>query len=248
MQGYNTMKITSVNNETIKDFVKLKQKKNRDIEKKFIVEGYHLVEEALHANLLDTVLTTDEDSFIDGVKNILVNSDIISKLSATVAPQNIIGIVRYFDKVEQDATKVLLLDNIQDPGNLGTLIRTALAFGVEKIVTSFDTVDFYNEKVIRASQGAIFAIPLFKKDLSGEINSLKEKKIPVIATALKGAVSIKDYKASAQYALLLGSEGQGVKSELLKLCDTVVKIPIKDIDSLNVAIAGAIILWTLETN
>lgn len=248
MQDYKDSVITSVNNDRIKDFVKLKQKKYRDAEQMFIVEGYHLIQEAAKVNLLDTVLTTKEDSFVEGVNNILVNSDIISKLSSTVAPQNIIGIVRYFNKEETGASKILLLDNIQDPGNMGTIIRTALAFGIEKIIASPDTVDFYNEKVIRASQGSIFSIPLFKKDLKEEIVSLKEKQIVVIAAELEGAVNIKDFKVSDSYALLLGNEGQGVKNELLKLCDKTVKIAIKDIDSLNVAIACAIILWVFETN
>lgn len=243
------MIITSINNNQIKDLAKLKQKKYRDLSRKFIVEGYHLVEEAYQANLLDTVLATKESDFKAGVNNILVSEDVILKLSSTVTPQLIIGIANYCDFVEEDASKILILDNIQDPGNMGTLIRTALAFNINKIITSLDTIDIYNDKVVRASQGSIFKIPVFKKDLIEEIKFLKTKGIVIIASTLNNnSLDIKDYKVKDKYALILGNEGVGIKNEILSIADISVKIPIEKIDSLNVAVAGSILLYVLETN
>ena len=240
------MRIVSVNNNTIKNLIKLKQKKYRDLEKKFIVEGYHLVSEAYNANLLDVVIAVDEADFKEGVEGILVSEEVIKKLSSTITPQPIIGIVKYFNFKEKDASKILILDNIQDPGNMGTLIRTALAFGVEKIIVSLDSIDFYNDKVIRASQGSIFKMPIFKKSLIEEINNLKMKKIKIIASSLdNNSLEITKLNALEEFALILGNEASGIKEEVLKASDVSVKIPIKGIDSLNVAIAGAIFLYVL---
>jgi len=240
------MRIVSVNNKIIKDLIKLKQKKYRDLEKRFIVEGYHLVLEAYNANLLDTVIAVNEDDFKSGVKGILVSEEVIKKFSSTITPQPIVGIVKYFDFKEKDASRILILDNIQDPGNMGTLIRTSLAFGIEKIIISLDTIDFYNDKVIRASQGSIFKIPIFKKSLVEEINILKKKGIKIIASSLDdNSLDVTCFKAVEKFALILGNEGSGIRQEVLKASDVSLKIPIKGIDSLNVAIAGAILLYSL---
>ncbi len=236
--------ITSVNNEYIKELVKLKNKKYRDEKKLFIIEGYHLVEEA--KDYLVEVLITKEEDKIDGINNVLVTKDIINKIASSVTPQCIIGICRYIDQTSVTGTKILLLDNIQDPGNLGTLIRSSLGFGIDTIIASNDTVDLYNEKVIRATQGALFNINYIKGDLIKYINLLKKAGIEIIGTSLKSCVPLSDIIITDKYGIVLGNEGSGVREEILNITDSNVIIEMSSkLESLNVAIAGSIIMHYL---
>ena len=160
--------IRSLQNEQIKNFAKLKEKKYRDETGLFLVEGDHLVRMAIDANCLTTLLVAEEElenylDIIDEDKTIIVTESIINKLSFTKSPQNIIGIAKQSSFDKKDVSKVVVLDTLQDPGNVGTLIRSALAFNYDKIYVSESTVDIYNEKVIRSSQGAIFKINVVKK-------------------------------------------------------------------------------------
>lgn len=237
-------KINSVNNEYIKELSKLKNKKYRDELGLFIVEGYHLVKEA-KKNLVD-VLVIDEKDAIQGVNNILVTEDVIKKLSFSQTPQNIIGVCKIKENNEICGSRYLILDGIQDPGNLGTLIRTALGFGIDTIVASLDTVDIYNDKVIRASQGSIFNINYIKGDLNEIIHGLKLRGIKIIGTSLKSSVDLKKIDCSDNFAIILGNEGNGVRENILNLADINVRINMSDkLESLNVAIAGSIIMYYL---
>ena len=236
-------KIDSINNDYIKKLSKLKNKKYRDELGLFIVEGYHLVKEA--KDYLIDVLITNEDDEVEGVNNILVTEDIIKKLSFSQTPQNIIGVC----KVKNNkllGSRYLLLDNIQDPGNLGTLIRTALGFGIDTIVASLDTVDIYNDKVIRASQGALFHINYIRADLLEIIPMLKLSGIKVIGTSLMSSIDLKEIDCSDNFAIILGNEGSGVHENVLNLTDVNVRIEMSEkLESLNVAIAGSIIMYYL---
>jgi len=236
--------IKSVNNPYIKNLSKLHLKKYRELEGKFLIEGYNLVNEAKAANLLLEVLITSEDERIEETVNTLVNEDIIKKLSKTKNPQNIVGVCKMKKAEELAGNKFLLLDNINDPGNLGTLIRTALGLGIDQIIVSSDTADLYNDKVIRAAQGALFKIDVIIGNLITYIEKLKAKKIPVIGTALVNSKSLKDIKTPNKYAIVLGNEANGIKDEILSLTDVNVKIEIDEkLESLNVAIAGAILMY-----
>ena len=207
--------INSVNNEYIKELSKLKTKKYRDELGLFIVEGYHLVKEA--KDYLVDVLITNELDKVEGVNNILVTEDIIKKLSFSQTPQNIIGVCKMNVNDKLCGNRFLLLDNIQDPGNLGTLIRTALGFGIDTIVASLDTVDIYNDKVIRASQGALFHINYVKGNLLDIIPTLKLRGIKVIGTSLKSSIDLKKIDCSDNFAVILGNEGNGVSEDVLNL-------------------------------
>lgn len=241
--------IESVNNQKIIELKKLQDKKNRYLQKRFIVEGYHLVEEAVHHNLLDYILTINEDDFnkyhTDGY---LVNQKIIDKLSTTTSSQGIIGIVKMPDDTYNinNYQKIVLLDNINDPGNLGTIIRTSAALGIDAVITSLDTVDIYNEKVIRATQGSIFKIPVIRCDLLEVIKSLKENNIKVLATSLNTKNEIKDISNLDSFAVVFGNEANGVREEVFNLVDETFKINMyNDVESLNVAIACAICIYHL---
>ena len=237
--------ITSVNNQYIKDLSLLKNKKNRILENKYIVEGYHLVEEAYKAGVLKEVLTTDENITFD-VPTILVTDAIISKLSSTKEPQGIIGIVEMKKPLWQSYSKYLRLDDVSDPGNLGTIIRSSAALGIEAIIVSLDTVDEYNDKVLRATQGAIFKIPIFRMNLSDAISKLKDDDIKIIVTSLQNSSDLKTIKKPNKFGIILGNEAKGVHPEYLDLADEIVRIEMQnDVESLNVAMSAGIIIYYL---
>ncbi len=239
--------ILSVNNEYIKYLLKLKEKKFRQQEKKFLIEGYHLVEEAYKANVLKEVLVIDDITAFNNTNKIKVNESIIKKLSSTITPQKIIGVCEINSNSDLIGDKILLLDNINDPGNLGTIIRSAVGFGVTTIIMGPDCVDLYNDKVIRSTQGAIFRINIIVKNLKEIIKKLKEKEVQIIGTSLESSVFLQNIKKPNRYAIILGNEANGIKQELLDLTDLNVKIEISEqLESLNVAVAGSIIMYYLN--
>lgn len=239
--------ITSVNNEYIKSLLKLNDKKNRYKERKYIIEGFHLVNEAYKAGILQEILTVKEKKEYSEINQTIVSEQIINKLSTTVNPQGIIGICKMNENKNILGSKILLLDNINDPGNMGTLIRSSLGFGIDTIILSEDCVDIYNNKTLRASQGAIFHSNIIIKNLNIAIKELQNNKIKVIGTSLTSSISLKDCKINDNYAILLGNEANGVRVELLKETDLNVKIEMNNkLESLNVAVAGSIIMYYLN--
>ena len=237
--------ISSVNNQYIKELSLLKNRKNRIQEKKYIVEGYHLVEEAYKAGVLKEILTTDENIAFD-VPTIFVTDTIISKLSSTKEPQGIIGIAEMKTPLWRSYSKYLILDDVSDPGNLGTIIRSSAALGVEAIIVSLDTVDEYNDKVLRATQGAIFKIPIFRMNLSDAITKLKQDDVKIIVTSLQNSSDLKTIQKPNKFGIILGNEAKGVHTNYLSLADEIVRIEMKnDVESLNVAMSAGIIIYYL---
>lgn len=237
--------ITSVNNEYIKSLAKLNEKKYRDEFQMYLIEGEHLIKEA--SQYLETVLIINEAMQVAGVQNILVTEEIIKKISKTKTPQNMIGVCRIHNKnLKYDGKKYLLLDNIQDPGNLGTLVRSALAFNVDYVVVE-KSVDIYNDKFIRSTQGAFYHTNVVKGELKEVISNLKHKNIPVFGTRVDNGKPLNEIKPQEQYGLILGNEGNGVRKELLDLVDNNIYIPMNEkLESLNVAAAGAIIMYSFR--
>lgn len=239
--------ISSVNNEYIKSLHKLKEKKNRIQEKKFLIEGFHLVEEAYKANKLIQILTTKYVSKFESIEQIIVSEPIIEKLSFTKNPQGIIGVCEMNSNNEIKGSKILLLDNVNDPGNLGTLIRSSLGFYIDTIVLSEDCVDLYNDKTIRATQGAMFNINIIVADLKNVIDVLQKQNIKVIGTSLQSSKNLKEIEKIDKYAILLGNEANGVKAELLEKTNFNVRIEMNNkLESLNVSVAGSIIMYYLN--
>ena len=233
------MIITSVNNQLIKDTTKLHQKKYRDNTGLFLIEGYHLYEEAKKTGNIKTVFTTDEA--IKGDSVIYVNDAILEKLTQTKNPQKILTVCEKI-KANTLTDKVLICYKIQDPGNLGTLMRSALAFGFNTIVLD-NTVDIYNDKVLRSTQGAIFKLNVIEMDTVDFIDNNPEYK--VYGTSLNG-VSLRDIKRSEKIAVILGNEGSGVNEEILNKTNKNITIKITEIESLNVGVAGSIIMYYLK--
>lgn len=239
--------INSINNIHIKELNKLKDKKYRDLTKSFVIEGFHMIEMA--KEYLIELLVLDSSYVPSDISlNLvtIVNEDIIKKLSSTISPQPIIGICKYKNEDIKIGTKILMLDDIQDPGNLGALTRTALAFGFETIVVTENTVDMYNDKVIRASQGAIFEIDIIKKDIINYIKELKKLGYKIFGTCVDNGIDFQKMPLSSKYVLILGNEGNGISNNVLELIDNRVHILMSEkIESLNVNVAGAIIMQHL---
>lgn len=237
-------KITSVNNEYIKELVRLHEKKHRDRQQRFLVEGYHLLLEA--KDLLERVLIVDEKDEVIGVKNILVTNEIINKVGFTKTPQPIIGVCRYFPKYTLTGERFLLLDRLQDPGNIGTLVRSAVGFDIDMVVLSDDSVDLYNDKFIRATQGALFKTKVIVAQLEKVVGELKKQKIKIIGTSLEASKDLEEIAGEKKYAIILGNEASGVSKNLLEMTDVNVKIKINPtLESLNVGVAGGIIMHYL---
>lgn len=236
--------IQSVHNPFIKEIAKLKQRKHQLQEQKFLVEGLHLVEEAYKAKYLEFVFKTEAVQQTFDVEEILVSEEVVKKLSSTTTPQGIVGVCR-IPSSEIIGKRFLLLDNIQDPGNMGTLFRSASAFGIDTIIVGKDSVSPYNDKSVRATQGSIFHLNIVIGDLYQIMQDLKEKKVMVIGTSLDDAQDLSTLPKESAFAVLLGNEGAGVKPDLLKICDKKVRIQTMRVESLNVAVAGSIILHYL---
>ena len=237
--------ISSLQNERIKNLSKLLNKKYRDIEGKFIVEGEHLVEEAYKSDkLLEIIKTEDYECDID-VPITNVTYEVIKKLSNTMNPQRIMGIVSKLDEKEI-GNKVLIIDELQDPGNLGTIIRSCVAFNIDTIILSENTVDLYNDKVIRSSEGMLFKINILKRNIEKIINDLKNNNYKIYGTKVTNGTNLKDTEFPSKLAFIVGNEGNGVRKEILDLCDEYIYIPMNNnCESLNVAIATSIILYEM---
>ena len=234
------MKITSLNNPKVVFWAKLKMKKYRDIEHLFIVESEHLVSEALKKGIVKEIITTEEKEYEVPTYN--VSTEIMKRISTLITPSKIMAVCEYLmpDDIKGN---ILLLDHIQDPGNLGTIIRSAVAFNFSTIIVSEDTVDFYNDKVIRSSEGMIFNINLVKDDLLSIIPVLKEKGYKIYGTDVKKGKNIKTID-NKECAIIIGSEGKGMSIEVKELCDDFIYINMsKTCESLNAAVASSIIMY-----
>ena len=240
------MIITSLDNNKIKKYIKLKQKKYRDEDKLFIVEGEHLVEEAIKNNLLYDLLVIENYEYKIDFPYTVVSNNIMKKLSDMESIPKIIGIVKQKEENNNLGNKILIIDDVQDPGNLGTIIRSAVAFNVSDIILNTGCVDLYNDKVIRSSQGMIFNVNIIRRNIKEEINNLKNKGYIILGTNVKNGCDVSTLIIN-KYALVIGNEGNGVKKEIQDICDKNIYIEMnKECESLNVGVATSIILYELN--
>ena len=235
------MKITSLANQKVIYWAKLKMKKYRDIEHLFIVESENLVTEAMKKGIVVEIITTDSKE-IDGYQTYNVTEEIMKRLTSLVTPPKIMAVCKYImpDDIKGN---VLILERLQDPGNLGTIIRSAVAFNFETIILSPDTVDVYNDKVIRSSEGMIFNINIIKSSIPDIIPVLKKNEYYIIGTNVNAGYEVRDYK-KYKCAYIIGNEGKGMSDELSGKCDGFIKLPMqKKCESLNAAVAASIIMY-----
>lgn len=229
--------IESLENSKIKFLLKLKLSKYRKSEQKFICEGAHLVQEARNAGLLiEAYSLEDKEGYIQ------VSVPVMKKLCNTNTVVSEIGLCKMKENTKI-TDKILILDGIQDPGNMGSLMRSACAFGFKTLFIGTGSVDIFNDKVIRSSQGAIFKLNYQFGDISEFLNKITHK---VYTTNVLEGIPLKEIKAEDKVAVILGNEGNGVSKELQALELDAIYIPMQNTESLNVAIAGSIIMYELS--
>lgn len=243
--------ITSLTNGKVKAWRKLHKRKGRKEQQMFLVEGSHLVEEAWKSGQEIVEIIVEESVPLPAWSNDLpverVSKQVFEHISQTTTPQGIAAVIMMQPHRSVTGNQLVMLDAIQDPGNLGTIIRTADAAGMDAVILGKGTVDLYNDKVIRSTQGSLFHIPVFEADLTEEISSLKGRGYEIWATALEDARYYQEMKTPDKIGLVLGNEGAGVQQELLKQADERVKIPIYGkAESLNVSIAAGILMYRLK--
>lgn len=241
------MELTSTSNKTVVYAASLKEKKHREKEGKYLIEGEHLVEMA--GDSIECIFTTDYSYEHDTKPVYHVNEAIIRKLSFVQAPQGIIAIVKKkVNEIDYSLNRYLLCDGVADPGNMGTIIRTALAFNVDMVILANGSVDVYNDKVIRGSQGAILKIPVVYTNMDECVKKLQENNVKVYASTLsKRSIDLKDVKEVDRFALVVGNEGCGVSQSVQDASDFNIKISHSEcIDSLNVGVATSIMLYYFD--
>ena len=237
------MKIESLTNNRVKEWVKLKEKKYRDETGLFLIEGEHLILEAKKKNLIQEIISMDDNLEAD----FYITKEIMKKISSQVSLSKRVAVC-YKTEEKTIQNKILVLDNIQDPGNLGTLIRSAVAFGFHDIVLSNDCVDLYNEKVIRASEGMIFQINVLRKDLNCFLESIQND-YQILITDVNNGENIKNINLNKNIALVIGNEGQGIKKEIKKYANEFIKINMNEAcESLNAGVAGSILMYEVNSH
>ena len=252
--------ITSLTNKKIKNLVSLLQKaKARKEQDVFIVEGSKMFLEAGEEKILEVYLK--EDFLEKEEKGLLleklertgyevVSEEVFRKISDTITPQGILAVIRQYHYTPEELWKkenplLLILEDIQDPGNLGTMVRTAEGAGVDGIIMSKNTVDIYNPKTIRSTMGSVYRMPFYySEDLQETIKKLQEKEICVYAAHLKGQQFYHKLDYRKGTAFLIGNEGNGLKEETAQLADCYMKIPMEgQVESLNAAVASVILMY-----
>ena len=225
-------------------YPKLKNKKYRDLTNTYLVEGEHLVEEAYKNNLLIKIILLEDTICNYDIEKIYVTKEVMKKLTELDTPNKIIGIVKKNTPLPI-GNKILILDNIQDPGNLGTILRTAEGAGIDGIIMNKGTVDIYNPKVVRSTMGSIFRVPfMYCDDIMGKVDELKKSGVKVYAAALGGTRNYSEPDYTRPSAFAIGNEGNGLTDEMINAADERIKIPmLGKVESLNVANAAGILMY-----
>lgn len=234
------MKITSVHNDNVKYWVSLKDKKTRDKERKFIVEGDHLIEEARKNNLIEYIIScVDEDA------DFYVTKEIMEKISDQKSISYNAAVVKFIPEDSVNGN-VIILDNLQDPGNLGTIIRSSVAFNIDTIIISDTSVDLYNPKVVRATEGMIFNLNIIRRNLEEVIPVLKNLGYKIVGTDVNEGIDVRNI-SKENIAIVIGNEGSGMSDSVRNLCDEFINIKIsKSCESLNAGVAASIIMYEVS--
>ncbi len=222
----------------------------------FLCEGPKMLEEALHWGAeLTTVVAAEElplPRLPDGVRRVEVPAELLKSLAQTETPQGVLFLCRFpvpFVPDRLSGAHYLVLDGLQDPGNVGTIWRTADAFGCDGIFLVNHCVDPYNAKTVRATMGAVFRLPLWETEPDVLSESLGKADIPLYATALREDTEDVRQVKLTRAAVLIGSEGHGVSQEMLARCGKTIKIPMAErCESLNAAVAASVVLWEMCRN
>ena len=251
--------ITSKDNELIKHIKKLKDKKERDLSNEYIIEGIKLIQEAIQENAkIKQIIICDDCEKTESIPKdlmyeiakqecIYVTNKVFDSITEVMNPQGILAIIEKQSKEIQIDDKqdiILALDDIQDPGNLGTILRTADSIGLTQILVSKGTADCYNPKVVRSTMGAIFRVKIIEcEDLVKTLKEIKKHKFEIVVSSLQTDNSIYDINYHKK-VIVIGNEANGVKREIQDLADKKIKIPmLGKTESLNASVATGIILY-----
>ena len=238
------MLITSLNNDRIKELVKLKEKKYRDSNKLFFIEGYDIVLEAYNKSLIKELYVLEGTDVDMDVPVTYVSYDVMKKISDMESVSEYYAVCYKKEELEI-GNRIIILDGIQDPGNLGTIIRSAVAFNFDTVVLSKSTVDLYNPKTIRSTKGMLFNTNIIVRDLELFINDLDE--YIVYGTDVVNGNDIKDIEVSSKVALVIGNEGRGISENIKKLCNKFIYIDMNDMcESLNASVAASILMYEVN--
>ena len=248
------LEIESKNNNLFKEIKKLKEKKHRIKSNKYLIEGLRFVEEAIKSKVsIDSIIFTESfkeknpDLFLkinENIKLIQMNEALLKQLCSTENPQGIVGVINMQNKELKSGELVVLVDKVQDPGNMGTIIRTAHAAGAAGIVMTKGTVDIYNDKTLRSTMGSIFYIPIVEDDSLDFVKSLKKEGYKLVVSSLQGKNNFFEENLQGKVMIAVGNEGNGVSDEVYDIADIKVKIPMPgEAESLNVAIATSIMIY-----
>ena len=251
--------ITSTSNQLIKNLLQLQKKsKVRKEQGIFVVEGVRMFREAPADWIIKTYvsqefLKKEEASVLKGRKYEIVEDRVFKTMSDTMTPQGILAVVKQPSNslemlLDAPAPFFMVLENIQDPGNLGTILRTAEGAGVTGILMSRDTVDIFNPKTIRSTMGSVYRVPfLYVEDICETVRELKNKGICTYAAHLKGTGSYDEQDYTKGTAFLIGNEGNGLTDQLADLADTYIRIPMYgQLESLNAAVASAVLMYETQ--
>ena len=251
--------ISSKDNEIVKSVKKLKEKKFRDLENAYIIEGIKMVKEAIDekANIMQIIICDDCEKSDSIPKELMyeiakyecyyVTSKVFKYISEVQTPQGVLAVVEKNNKgseINYDEDIIVALDDLQDPGNLGTILRTVDSVGLTQILVSKGTADCYNPKVVRSSMGAIYRVKVIEcEDLLQTLKEIRKNKFKVLVTSLGDSKNIYDMKYNKK-VIVIGNEANGVEERILNIADEKIKIPmIGRTESLNAAVATGVILY-----
>ncbi|TWS94877.1 RNA methyltransferase [Streptococcus sp. sy018] len=244
------IEITSKANPLIKQTKKLLQKKHR--QSSYLIEGWHLFEEAVRAKaeILRVFVVADQISQLRDYEGqlILVSPEILKDLSTSPTPQGIVAEIALPNMMppSQFKGKYLILEDVQDPGNLGTMVRTADAAGFDAVFISEKSADIYNAKTLRSMQGSHFHLPIYRGNVLTYLNQMQASGVTCLATTLsKKSVDYRSLSDLSNFALVFGNEGQGISQEMATQADLLVHINMPgQAESLNVAVAAGILMFS----
>ena len=243
--------ITSKANSVVKNAKKLHQKKYR--KSAYLIEGWHLFEEAVQAGVtIEKVFALESyrDQLAAFPQTIWVSEEILRDLADTQTPQGIVAVIQKEEEGLLDFSqgKYLFLEDVQDPGNVGTMIRTADAAGFTGVIVSDKSADIYSLKTLRSMQGSHFHLPIYRMSSQALLKEIKEAVIPVLATTLsKDSVDYRELPPIENFVLVMGNEGQGISPLMAESADQLVHISMKgQAESLNVAVAAGILIFHLS--
>ena len=240
--------ITSKANSVVKNAKKLHQKKYR--KSAYLIEGWHLFEEAVQAGVtIEKIFALESyrDQLVAFPQTIWVSEEILRDLADTQTPQGIVAVIQKEEVGLPDLHqgKFLFLEDVQDPGNVGTMIRTADAAGFTGVIVSDKSADIYSLKTLRSMQGSHFHLPIYRMPLTSFVEEAKKSDLPILATTLsRDSKDYRELSSLENFVLVMGNEGQGISSVMAESADQLVHIGMKgQAESLNVAVAAGILMF-----